>query len=133
MKLKRRMALILCVVLLMAALPFTANAAEESLQWNHIVSLTPELEFGSGLAKCHGSADIDFGYVCNFTMELQKKVGNNWTYIDDWTESQTDWVDIRGTHSVVHGYYYKVVVTVDVFDESGNFVETASESTTQWY
>lgn len=133
MKLKRRMALILCVVLLMAALPLTANAAEESLQWDHIWSLTPRLEFGSGLAKCHGSAEIAAGYVCDFTMELQKKVGNSWTYLDDWTENQTDWVDMSRTHSVVHGYYYKVVVTVDVFDESGNFVETASESTTQWY
>lgn len=133
MKLKRRMALILCVVLLMAALPLSANAVEDSLQWDHIVSLTPTLEFGSGVAKCHGVAEMDFGYVCDFTMELQKKVGNTWTYVDDWTESQTDWVDMTRTHSVVHGYYYKVIVSVDVYDTNGNFVETASESTTQWY
>lgn len=134
MKAKRRMALILCVVLLMAALPLTANAAEQSLQWNHIVSLTPVLEFQSGSAKCHGSSDLDRGYVCDFTMELFKKVGNNWSQLDEWTENQTDWVDIRGTHSVVHGYYYKVVVSVDVFDANGNFVEHASESTpAQWY
>lgn len=133
MKLKRRMALILCMVLLMAALPLTANAVEKSLQWDHIISLTPELEFVSGSAKCYGSADIEIGYVCDFTMELQKKVGNSWTYVDDWTENQTDWVDMSRTHSVTHGYYYKVVVSVDVFDANGNFVEHASESTIQWY
>ena len=125
-------AFITALCLLTAGL--TAGAAYEapSVQPRYagILDLKPGLTISSsGRANCTATVKLDSGYTANVTMKLESSTNQYiWNEENSWSTSGSETISMNKTYFVSHGYYYRVVVTANVY-ANGKLVESPSKST----
>lgn len=132
MKKKRMIStlLVLCMALsLMSSVAFATEASnleERSARYTAIQSISTKLTIDRwGKASCVATVKLEDGYTADVTMELQQYyVG--WITIKSWSDSGGPIIEMIKTYYVESGYDYSVVVTVDVYDSNGRFVESES-------
>ena len=89
-----------------------------------IERLTATLKINSsGRVSCGGSASTILGYSCDATMKLQQKVGTSWETVKEWTSSGTT-NNFAESWYVASGYDYRVEILADVYNSSGNMIES---------
>ena len=132
-KIRKATSVLLSLVCLTAALsPASAvNVAEDTPQevieprYTGLVQLLTSLDISpSGTASCMGKATIRSGYTGDLTVILQRSTdGRNWNNVATWTASGSGSVVISRSITVVSGYQYQVVSSIDISTNSGSFVE----------
>ena len=123
--------LVLCMALsLMSSVAFAAgssNPEERSARYTAIQRISAKLTIDSwGKASCVATIRLDDGYTADVTMELQQYYVNRWLPVKSWSDSGGPVIEMIKTYYVESGYDYQVVVTVDVYDSNGRFVESES-------
>ena len=118
---KKTLSIILLVAILLVALSSTVSA-----RYQNIAILYAGLTIDSnGLAYCEGMVKpSDSTTNTTLTVELQKKSGNSWGFVDSWSGSGTGTALLSkfGQRYVVRGTY-RVVVTAKVYSSSGTLLE----------
>ena len=88
----------------------------------------------NGIADCNSYIRLQSSYTAMATLVLQKQQGSTWIPVIYWTKSDESPIRIHEQIDISSGYYYRVVLTADVYDGTGNNVETASvESSSHYY
>ena len=107
--------------------PF-ATISSDTVSPNYVAltQLTASLEISnSGCATCKGNATASQGYTCDVTLALQQKTGSKWETIKEWTSSGRTNIFNKNWY-VESGHDYRVVITAEVYNSTGNLSETAS-------
>lgn len=112
------------------SLASATTAPTETIQrLAYITQITASLEITSvGRADCAAKTKLR-NTVSNadLTIELQRSTdSNSWTTIKSWSTSGSGTIGLEESYYVLHGYYYQVVATVNVYTSTGNLAETAS-------
>ena len=123
--------IVLCMALsLMSSVAFAAESSESegrTARYTAIQRISAILTIDRwGKAGCVATVILDDGYTADETMELQQDYVNRWLTIKSWSDSGGPIVEMLETYYVESGYDYQVVVTVDVYDSNGRFVESDS-------
>lgn len=105
-------------------LPDVKPLYEEILMFNAAIDIT-----NSGYAKC--VSDIEVNNSSNeidLTMSLQRSSnkGRTWSTIKTWDTSDYGFTALEEGWYVTSGYSFRVKATAEVFDESGNLLESDS-------
>ena len=117
--------IILTLVLFTCAMTMcfiSANAAEPRYVGVSYVSADLEITSG-GRATCNGSCGTRPGYSVDVVMELQQESGSTWTTIKTWSGEGSE-VILEKNIYVVKGHNYRVMVSADVYNGSGNIVDS---------
>ena len=81
--------------------------------------------FTSGRAECSASARIRTGNSGVLTMNLQRSSnGYAWTTIKSWNTSGSGKLSVEGSHYVTSGYTYRIEVSIQAKNASGQIIET---------
>lgn len=108
-------------VIMILCVPALASAAEEIVPYRYdkTRSITASLSISSGIATCKGNLSPTDNYNCTLSVTLYKKNGNNWDFIQSWSESAAGGAraSVSETRKVDRGTY-KVVSVGDVDGES---------------
>lgn len=117
--------LMLCLAML---LPVGVSATQEGGQISPRFSTVSTFEAklsisGSGYATCTGDSFARTGHTAEVLLELQQKNGANWETIKEWSGSGKS-VTIDDGRFVTAGYDYRLKLSADVYNASGNRVES---------
>lgn len=78
-------------------------------------------------ANCGGYAKLIAGYTGDMSMELQRSTDEKtWAHVTTWTTSGNGSIMLDKSWYVSQGFYYRVVVTVDVYNAYGKYIESPS-------
>ena len=127
---------LLCVLLSVALLASGMSVAATDIPtpyYSGTDRITAGLSISSsGLASCSGSIGLSYSsYSATLTMKLQQYTSDGWTTIGSWSTQTTR---LSKSQYVLHGYYYRVVCSANVYDGSGNYVESPSvKSSNEYY
>lgn len=97
-------------------------------RFDHMSRIASGLSFNSlGRANCTGTFTTYDEYDSAMTVILQKNENGRWTDIIKWSENYTG----SGVKLMEKGYYvgsgrYRVVTTVQIFDDDGTVLETVT-------
>lgn len=83
----------------------------------------------SGYATCKGAVVLYDDGIIDATLTLMKSSDKkSWTEVKSWDASDdtNGSITISKGYFVVSGYYYKVVLSADVYDSSNHFIENAT-------
>lgn len=137
---KRTLKRLLCLIVLLILLTNTfVSAAMPSIiapYYEGLYRLATSLVISdTGLAQCIGKASLKSGYSADMTVTLQQSSNqSSWTGIKDWTASGSYAVSVNENYFVVSGYYYRLKITIKVYDNNSNLVETVpTYSATKYY
>ena len=120
--------LIICVIMSLSAPAFASGEQLRYVAVNHVSTYMSISNFG--LATCEASVTLrNASYYSNNTMTLDYYSNGNWHVWKTWTSNY----DLSKHVQLVHGYYYRVSCTADVYTTSGTYVESASCSSTEQY
>lgn len=111
-------------------------ASRAIARYKAITDITAEVSISSdGVATCHGVArTTSTDYSCILTMELQRKVKGSWEPVYTWEKEGSLSASLYKDYAVTSGYYYRVYVTVEVYDEDGTLLDDANlSSNIQFY
>lgn len=100
-------------------------------RFEHLSRISASLSISRGRANCGGSFtiyDIYDGYDSRMTMVLQQYTNSRWESIAEWSK------DFNGSgikmmqeeYKVSSGYRYRMTVTAEIFDSSGDVIETVT-------
>ena len=137
MKTKRfvSISLALCLVLILGqnvAFAFDSDAAAQ--RYVGLVNKSVALKISSaGLSTSQGLVEVDSRYTAKATLELQQKKNGAWQPIKSWADSGADAFSIVKDYYVLHGYDYRAVLTVRVYDSKKTLIETGSTSSNTYY
>lgn len=89
----------------------------------------------TGLAQCTAKATLSSGYSANVTATLQQSTDRvSWDSIKEWSGSGTRIVTAQGIYYVLSGYYYRLKVTIELYNSNSELVDTVpAYSTTKYY
>ena len=127
---------LLCVLLSVALLASGMSVAAVDIPtpyYDATASITAGLTISSsGLASCSGSIMLSSsGNSATLTMKLQQYTSSGWTTIGSWSTQTTR---LYKNQYVVHGYYYRVVCSANVYSSSGTYIESPSvKSSNEYY
>ena len=136
MKTKRfvSMFLTLCLVLILGR--NVAFAFDNDVAAQRYIALTlnsVSLNISStGLSTSHGMVKVDSRYTAKATLELQQKKNGVWQPIKSWSDSGISFSIVKDYY-VLHGYDYRAVLTVRVYDSKNTLIETGSTSSNTYY
>lgn len=107
---------------------FTAGAAGQP-RYIGIARLTPELIISSsGRSNCTATVKLERGYTADVTMKLEYSIDKDtWYQETSWSASGSGIIDINKTYFVSSGYYYRVAVTANVYNNNGQLVENPTK------
>ena len=136
MKTKRfvSMFLTLCLVLILGrniAFAFDSDAAAQRYTGlsNNTVSLVIS---DTGLSTSQGMVETKPSYTATATLELQQKKNGVWQTIKSWSDSGRAFSIVKHYY-VLHGYDYRALLTVRVYDSKNTLIETGSTSSNTYY
>lgn len=97
-------------------------------RYQRITAITADLTIGtSGIATCYGGVELsNITDTAHLQVALEQKVNGVWRPYQSWSTTGDSGVDHEVTTLVPSGYYYKVVVTVNVYDSNDVLRETAT-------
>lgn len=136
MKTKRfvSISLALCLVLILGqnvAFAFDSDAAAQ--RYVGLVNKSVALKISSaGLSTSQGLVEVDSRYTAKATLELQQKKNGAWQPIKSWSDSGRAFSIVKNYY-VLHGYDYRALLTVRVYDSKNTLIETGSTSSNTYY
>lgn len=71
-------------------------------------------------------------YTATATLELQQKKNGVWQTIKSWSDSGRAFSIVKNYY-VLHGYDYRALLTVRVYDSKNTLIETGSTSSNTYY
>lgn len=100
-------------------------------RFEHLSRISASLSITSGRANCGGSFtiyDIYDGCDSRMTMVLQQYTNSRWESISEWSEdfSGSRIKMMQEVFKVSSGYRYRMTVTAEIFDSSGDVIETVT-------
>ena len=124
--LKRLLILTLLVILLANTFVSAAGSSIIAPYYEGLYHTYSSLTISDiGLTECVGKASLKGGYSGEITVTLQQSSDRvTWTGIKDWTDSGLYALSVSENYFVATGYYYRLKITVKVYDGSSNLVET---------
>lgn len=84
----------------------------------------------NGSATCSGDVYLKPGYTGKAVLSIQQRISGNWETQASWSEQGKPSVTLSKTYIALSGFEYKTILTVNVFDSQGNYVETVSVAST---
>lgn len=99
-------------------------------RYTRVATFDIDLDIGSN-DKSTSYSRVTSGYgkdTINLTMELQQKIDGKWETIKSWSGSGVITVSLEKDWYVDRGYDYQVLSTADVYNSSGVWQETVSET-----
>lgn len=131
-KFKRLVSVLLSIVVLTVGI--TATAIDiPSPCYDGTTRISASLTISStGRANCNGTIVLSSSsYSSDLTMKLQRSTGSGWSTVYTWNKDDAS--TISGSRYVTSGYYYRVVVSANVYDASGNYIESPSATSSSVY
>ena len=106
-------------------------------QYEHIMGITSSIQINqsSGRVTCNMTAvSRHTTDTLDVTLYLQKLSGNAWITVKWWESSDTQSFSMTSLYYITDAGTYRARVVTDVYDVSGNFVESiATKSATATY
>lgn len=114
------------------------NSAD-SINWTYTSWVGSWIGFENDYAECIGSYELYGDMKSKITLTLMKsKDGNSWSKVESWSTTNYSYSPnsfiMTSTNKLEHGYYYLTYAQVQVYDSTGEVVETShSESAGKYY
>lgn len=124
--------LITCVLVasICMGLILTASAEEEGdiiPSYVGISKMAPKVEIPSnGQAMCSDVVMIRNGYTASVVWSLQRQSQKTWLQQTTWNGSGKGEITLKKYYYVTHGYNYRLVTSVTVYNSQGKQVETGT-------
>ncbi len=128
---------LMLIVCLVGNGAFAMAASPPDIELNYIGLVSARsllLIDDSGLAYCDTDVILRSGYTADITMSLQQSSNLlSWSDYRSWKDNDDGDIDLDTNYIEAHifvlsGYYYRVHVTISVYDSSGQCVETVSKN-----
>lgn len=139
---KRKFATFLALALFAASVFIPASAAVyyEDIQqiqprYTYIDAVGAKISINSsGKATCTGVGYAKDTYATvDLTVQLQQYVDGGWKTLEIWTGSDVNMAVVSGEYYVYKGYKYRTKTNMVVYDEDGNYLESASGTQEKTY
>ena len=139
---KRKFATFLALALFAASVFIPASAAVyyEDIQqiqprYTYIDAVGAKISISSsGKATCTGVGYAKDTYATvDLTVQLQQYLDGGWKTLEIWTGSDVNMAVVSGEYYVYKGYKYRTKTNMDVYDEDGNYLESASGTQEKTY
>ena len=133
---KRKFATFLALALFAASVFIPASAA---VYYEDIQQIQPRYTYidavgSSGKATCTGVGYAKDTYATvDMTVQLQQYVDGGWKTLEIWTGSDVNMAVVSGEYYVYKGYKYRTKTNMVVYDEDGNYLESASGTQEKTY
>lgn len=96
--------------------------------------MSPRLEISTDRkAMCSDNVIIKSGYTANVTWSLQKQSQKTWVLETTWNSTGKGEISLQKFYYITHGYNYRLVTTVSVYNSVGKQVETAIGTSKEIY
>lgn len=125
----KRTATMLLVLCLLASLglAYAVDTSDHAVARAGYTYARAELSISStGEADCYGQLRLLTNYTASGTLTLQKKDGDSWTELKTWSASGSGSVSCEKTWYVTSGNTYRVEYSMDIYNASGTYVDTAT-------
>lgn len=133
----RLLSLLLAAILIVSVVPVQATSSDIApYRFDYVASCSIALNITSkGLATCTSNIVLRRGVTAEMTVSLYKSTDKkSWDYVKSWDTSGSSALLLEKSYYVMSNYYYKSVLSADVYDSSGNFLENVtSESNIHYY
>ena len=132
----RLLSLLLTVVLIASVVPVQAASPDIApYRFDNVASCSIFLSITSkGLATCTSDMTLRSGVTAEMTVTLYKSTDKkSWDYVKSWDTSGSSMLMIEKSYYVMSGYYYKSVLSADIYNSSGSLVESISSTSNIHY
>lgn len=132
----RLLSLLLVVVLIVSVVPVQAVSPDIApYRFDHVASCSIALTISSkGLATCTSDMTLRSGVTAEMTVTLYKSTDKkSWDYVKSWDTSGSFSLLLEKSYYVMSGYYYKAVLSADIYNSSGSLVESISSTSNIHY
>lgn len=113
--------------------------SKDSINWTYTSWVGAGIGFEDGYAKCAGTYELYSDMKSKITLTLMKsKDSNNWSKVESLSTTNYTYspgsFKMTSTNKLAHGYYYLTLAQVQVYDSTGDVVETSHcESAGKYY
>ena len=78
----------------------------------------------NGNATCSGDAYLKQGYTAIVGLSLHQRISGSWEPQITWYKRGSGTIFISQNYPVTSGFEYRTVLTINVYDSDGNYVES---------
>lgn len=132
----RLLSLLLAVILIASVVPVQAASPDVApYRFDYVNSCSIFLSItNKGLATCTSNIVLRDGVTAEMTVTLYNSTDKkSWDYVKSWDTSGSLALALEKSYYVMSGYYYKAVLSADIYNSSGSLVESISSTSNIHY